>query len=136
MHALEHTQSLPEGWSTMCYITADDTDHVKKPCRNLLKDLPGFQDGDSLLAKGGDFGCLRVSPEMGGSAKEACRDGYQQDTKLSQCPSCTALVVCIRYPGIQDLPASPSPTVSVSNEPTTLPPASSSIAPPIGENYN
>lgn len=123
---MENTQDLPEGWSALCYITTDDTEHAKKPCRNLLKDLPGFQDGDYLLAKGGDFGCLRVSDEMEGTGKGACREGYQQDTKLSQCPSCTALIVCIRYPETPGVTASPSPPIS------TEPPAGSSVAPPMG----
>jgi len=126
MHPLEHIEAL-ESWSTLCYIDTKDKEHVKKSCRNLLRDLPGFKDAEALLDQGGDFGCLRVSDEMEGTGKEACREGFQHDTKLSQCPSCTSLVVCIRYPGVQELPESPSPTPAPSE-----PPSGSSIAPPIG----
>jgi len=126
LHAMDHIESLPESWSTLCYITTKDTDHVKKPCRNLLRDLPGFKDSDALLDQGGDFGCLRVSDEMEGTGKEACREGFQHDTKLSQCPSCTSLVICIKYPGAPALPSTPAPP-----EPTEAP-TTPSVAPPIG----
>ncbi|CAH1227511.1 OIT3 [Branchiostoma lanceolatum] len=96
---------VPEGW-TMCYIDGRDTAFYDAPCRDLLQGIPNYGDADQLLAAGGNFGCWHGNTgHSPGPAfapnnviKNSCKDGVQQDTRLSlwsNMPTIT-LGVCIK----------------------------------------
>jgi len=81
---------------TLCEINI--IDHAQPiqdmPCRDLIRDINFFNNSDTILAMGGDYGCFptKFPNEM---SDGACVPGYNQDVALRGCLSCTHMGVCI-----------------------------------------
>lgn len=85
-------------WDNMCYITSNDTAYIDTPCFNLIIGLPLYNDGNTLIQAGGNYGCYVTADLSNGYYLNACTDNYQQTLSLGNCINCNILAVCIRFP--------------------------------------
>lgn len=80
----------------MCEINIIDHDDevLKRPCSQLLVDMPYYGNAANITASGGYFGCFptKFPNEM---SDGACVPGYNNNVDLSGCLSCTHMGVCI-----------------------------------------
>ena len=102
-----NTERVPNGW-TLCYIDSKrDSRYKSTPCRDLIKNIPGFSSYQELLAAGGNFGCWhgRRGAKEGAAyatnnvVQHACQNNRQQTTTLEAWKgSNVVLGVCIKLP--------------------------------------
>ena len=91
----------------MCYIDDQkDKRYLNTPCRQLLVNIAGTYNAQTLLAAGGNFGCWHGhTGKKSGPAyasnnifQKACRDNIQQGNSMSWGGKVT-FGVCIKLPG-------------------------------------
>jgi len=91
----------------LCEINIfDHRDDVQTPCDQLLKGLNYYDDAETLLRNGGNFGCYRT--RFPDEVNSACVPDYNQKVTLESCLSCTHMGICIDYPdSMKSLPEKP-----------------------------
>lgn len=84
-------------FTILCELNiAEHQEYLRTPCFELLKGLNYFNDSETLLRLGGNFGCYptRYPDEIMAS----CVDDYNQDYQMANCLSCIQMGVCIKHP--------------------------------------
>lgn len=82
----------------LCEINIiDHAGYTNIPCRDLIVDIPYYNNSQTILSLGGTFGCYptKYPDEM---PSGACINGYNQGGTLGACLSCTHMGICINVP--------------------------------------
>jgi hypothetical protein len=83
----------------LCEINlAEHQPWIKTPCRDLIRGINYYNDSDTIMSLGGNFGCFPTKFPDEAEQRNACADNYNQDRTLEGCASCTVMGVCIRVP--------------------------------------
>ena len=100
MTYLETIDQQSRGTLYLGYTNRHNSSFTHKRCGDLLNDLSGgYADKDELLEAGGDFGCVLSDAGLNDPQREAaCKPAHQQSARLSDCPGCTHMFVCVEYP--------------------------------------
>jgi hypothetical protein len=71
-------------------------EYLSTPCSQLIRGINYYNDAETILARGGNFGCYptRFPDEI----NNACVPGYNQQAIMSSCMSCVSMGVCIDFP--------------------------------------
>lgn len=85
------------GFQALCEINVvEHPNNLNTPCRDLIKGINFYNDSDTILAFGGNFGCFAT--RFVEDVNMACIPNYEHDRTLSSCISCSYMGVCLRFP--------------------------------------
>lgn len=82
----------------LCEINIiDHPSYVNTACRDLIVNIPYYNNSETITAMGGTFGCFptKFPDEM---SSGACIPSYNQGARLGSCLSCTHMGICIDVP--------------------------------------